>query len=406
MKKTVLYVEECENSLVDALIRRKDVDLILLRFANCLHFSEEHRKRTSGIPVFIIDKSLDMDSEAERLRRFLSELGARVDFFYNDSEFNQEYIQKIARLLGLPGALSERQARIVRDKAQMKEFIGSIGYRHLDYRQLYSLGDAKAFAQLHGYPIIVKWKSGVSSIEVYRVENEAQLCRLGLDYSTGKYIAEQYCPYKIWCIDSIVSAGAVRYVLYTWLPFTNLDFATDKKKFAQIAFGQKPACLSFDPEKLACDIVRELGVSSGYLHLEAFVTDDGQPILCEFAWRTPGEHMLSNYSLLYGVDIPDRLIDALLQLPAAPLESSDLCVADVFLPMSEGTISEISDIAQMKERCDILDGEVLYKKGDVLVSKHKYTDSTGWAQVRCGMDDILAKIDSVYDAFTLKVVCD
>ena len=195
-------------------------------------------------------------------------------------------------------------------------------------------------------------------------------------------------------------------VLYTWLPFTNLDFATDKKKFAQIAFGQKPACLRFNPQKLVSDFVRGLGVYCGYLHLEAFITDDGQPIICEYAWRTPGEHMLSNFSLLYGVDIPDRVIDALLQRPAGPLESSDCCVADVFLPMKEGTIVEISDIGQLKECCDILGGEILYKKGDVLVSKHKYTDSTGWVQVCCGMNGILSKIESVYEAFTLKVVDD
>lgn len=404
MRKTILYVEEYENTFVNVLLTRRDIRLILIRFAHCLFFTHEHLEKTKDIPTFLIDKKAPIMIEVHRLHAFLRDNDVTVDFFFNDSEFNQEYVQRVARMLSLPGALSEMQAKIVRDKMAMKDFICKIGYRCPDYQLLGRTEDALMCARNWGYPLIIKWRTGVSSIEVYRVDNQLQLLQLNLDYTSGKYMAEQFCPYKIWCIDAIVSGGQVRNNLYTWLPYTNLDFAKGKKKFAQIAVGQKPDCWEFDPYQLTQRIVSELGLSSGYLHLEAFLSHESEPIICEFAWRTPGDHMLSNFTQLYSTDIPSQIINALLGLPIETIEDSSDCVADVFLPMIEGRIVEISSLEQMKERCSILDGAVFYQAGDVLVSKHKYTDSTGWVQIRAeSIGDILKKIDVIYTEFSLRV---
>lgn len=401
--KTFLYVEETENALVNALIKRRDIYLILIRFSNCNFFSNKHIFLTQDIPTFIIDKSADFMQECVRLDIFLKQICDKVDVFYNDSEFNQIYIQEVARQLHFPGALTRLQADIVRDKIQMKDFINRIGLSCPKYAILNSYDDALKCATKWGYPFIIKWRMGVSSIEVYKIESSEQLEKLSIDYTSQKYMAEQFQNEKIWCIDAIVRSGKVIQNFYTWLPFTNLDFAENKKKFVQLAVGYSQKSWRFDPKNVTQTIVSELDLGSGYLHLEVFVTKNGNPSICEFAWRTPGEHMLQNFTILYGESIEDYLINTLLGISVQSFPEFAQCVADVFLPITEGKIKKISSIEDLKITCDLQDGEIFYKCGDVLMSRHKYTDSTGWVQVSdVNIDSILVKINQVYSHYQLE----
>lgn len=401
--KTFLYVEEAENALANALIKRRDIRLILIRFSNCNFFSNKHIFLTTNIPTFMIDKSADFMQECVRLCAFLKQVCNKVDVFYNDSEFNQVYIQKMARQLHLPGALTQEQADIVRDKIQMKDFINRIGLTCPEYAVLNTYDDLLKCASKWGYPFIIKWRMGVSSIEVYKIESEEQLAKLSLDYTSQKYMAEQFQNEKIWCIDAIVRSGKVIQNFYTWLPFTNLDFAENKKRFTQLAVGHSQKGWRFDPKEVTQTIISALDLGSGYLHMEVFVTENGDPSICEFAWRTPGEHMLQNFTVLYGESIEDYLINTLLGISVQPLPEYEKCVADVFLPMTEGKIKKISSIEDLKDTCDLRDGEIFYKCGDVLKSKHKYTDSTGWVQVSdVEIDSILVKINQIYLHYQLE----
>lgn len=402
--KTILYVEESENALARAIIKRTDIKLVLIRFSNCMAFSKAYIEKTQKIPTFIINKSSAFDRECERLSQFLNSVCDQIDIFYNDSEFNQVYIQKIARFLGLPGSLTEYQALVVRDKYVMKQYIESLGLICAKYRLLNSKEDAFRCAEIWGFPFIIKWRTGVSSIEVYKIDNLEDIEELKLNYESGKYMAEEYQPDKIWCIDAIVENGTVLSNLYTWLPFTNLSFAERKSKFTQLAVGFPQTYWKFNARKITQSIISGLKLSSGYLHLEVFVSELGDPVICEFAWRTPGDHMLQNFTVLYGRSIEDLLIDALLEYPAHKLEDVNKCVADVFLPMQDGEIEEISTIEELKEKCGILDGEILYSKGDVLSSQHKYTDASGWVQLESNsINEMMRKIENIYSTYSLQV---
>lgn len=402
--KTLLYVEESENALVSALIKRRDINLILIRFSNCMIFSDKHKSETAYIPTFIIDKSKEFEKECYRLNAFLHDVCDGIDVFYNDSEFNQVYIQHVAEMLHLPGALSQQQAILVRDKYLMKNFIKQLGFSCPEFVLLSSKKDAFECAYRWGYPFIIKWRMGVSSIAVYKINSLDELNSLDIDYDSKKYIAEQYQSDKIWCIDAISSNGKVIENFYTWLPFTNLDFAETKDRFTQIAVGRPQKNWKFDSCKITQDIISGLGLKSGYLHLEVFVTEEGSFSVCEFAWRTPGDHMMQNFSALYQTSIEDYLIDVLIGKEISKLSAPDSCVADVFLPLKSGKITNISTIEEIMQKCTVIDGTVYYKKNDYVKSVHKYTDSSGWVQVTGNkIEDILQKVEEVYRAFLLEV---
>lgn len=405
-KPTLLFVEEFETTLSREVISRQDIKVVLLRFKQNMLFSNKHLEDTITIPCFIFDKEKKVEEEVKSFNEFCAKNNICISHFYNDSEYNQEKIQKFASLLNIPGALDDHQAILVRDKAAMKDKLREIGYRTMPYSELSSNNDVFEFAKQHGgFPTIVKWRRGLSSIEVYKIENRKYLEDLNLDYSSNRYIVEEYCPYKIWCIDALVQEGEVMGTFLTWLPYTNLSFAETKEKFAQITVDKHPSEIDFDEKELAQNIISAIGLQNGYFHLEVFVDTKGLPIICEYAWRTSGERMLANHSKAFDINIYSLIVDIMVGKSIKGLKLvGKRCVGDMSLPLRSGIVVQISSADEFKEMEGVVDGKVLYKIGDIIESKRKYTDCSGWLQITGETKDrVLEKMLSIYDKFLLKV---
>ncbi len=405
-KPTLLFVEEYENTLSRSVVSNRTINLVLLRFKQSIFFNQTHFGVTSSIPCFVFDKEVPVINEVDRLKRFCVENKIAVDYFYNDSEYNQENVQRFASLLKLPGALDEYQARCVRDKATMKDKLRELGYRTMLYRELSSIEDALEFAErLGGFPFIVKWRRGLSSKEVYKIENKKQLEDLQLDYSTQRFIAETYCPYLIWCFDSLVQDGKVISTFLTWLPYTNLSFTEKREMFAQITVKEYPKHIRFDGKKITQNLVSELGLKNGYMQIEIFVDHCGQPTICEFAWRTAGEHMLSNQSIAFDVDVCSLLIDIMVGRKIRPIPPiGQRCVGDMFLPLTDGVVAKISSYDDLKGLDGVIGGNINYKVGDVVQSKRQYTSCAGWVQVTGETaDEVLSRMLKVYKQFEIVI---
>lgn len=402
-KPTLLFVEEIKNSLSEKVVSRKDTCLVLLRFKQSMFFDELYLKKTSAIPCFILNKEVGIKDEVERFKIFCSENNLKIDYFYNDSEYNQELVQEFASLLGLSGALNKDQALCVRDKAVMKERLQKIGYRTMAYEEISTIDDVISFTKkIGGFPIIVKWRRGLSSKEVYKINNIKELQNLGLDFSKNRYIVEQYCPDLIWCMDSLIQNEKVVATFYAWLPYTNLSFAEKKEKFAQITVDKKPEWFKFDGSEITQNIINEIGLKNGYMHLEAFINPSGQPIICEFAWRTPGEHILFNHSIAFGIDVYSFLIDIMIGKPISLKLEGQKCVGDMFLPIKNGVVSNITSYKDLKNLRGVINGDVTCKIGDILESKRQYTSCSGWIQVEGKTkDEVLERILEVYKNFKI-----
>ena len=403
-KPTLLFVEECESTLSRKVVANKTINPVLLRFKGASLFSQVHLAASADLFCFVFDKTEDVESEVRRFGSFCADYGISIDFFYNDSEFHQERIQRFATSLGLPGALSEYQALCARDKFAMKNMLRGLGLPTMSYREVGSAEEAVGFADAHGgFPIIVKWRRGFSSREVYKIENKEQLEALRLEYSTGRFIAETYCPHLIWCFDALVQEGKIVGMFPAWLPYTNLSFAEKKEKFAQITVRDNPAEAAFNGREIVQKVIDHLDLRNGYMHTEIFIDDRGQPVICEFAWRTPGEHMLLNHSIAFGVDVCSLLIDVMVGRTVHPVPSKGVqCVGDMFLPITDGTIARISSYEDLRDCEGVINGNVAYKAGDFIQSERQYTSCSGWVQVRGHTaEEVLARMLKVYEQFEI-----
>lgn len=404
-KPMLLFVEEVKSSLSQKVISRIDVNVVLLRFKSSMNFDSDYMALTSGRLSFIYEKEFTVEEEVERFKVFCKVNNIVIDFFYNDSEYNQELIQEFARRLDLKGSLDSHQSLCVRDKGVMKDKINEIGLKCMKYQEDRDIESVLDFTEkISNFPIIVKWRRGLSSKEVYMLNNKHELEKLGLDFSKGRYIVEEFNPNKIWCIDGLIQNGKVIGIFYSWLPYTNLSFVETKDKFVQITVDQKPEWFKFDGQIIIQKIVSELKLKNGYMHLEAFIDDLGDPTICEFAWRTPGEHMLLNHSRAYGLDVYDILIDIMIGRKVDPIsEAGNRCVGDMFLPINSGKIDFITPFSDINLFEGVLDGGLFYKLGDVVENKRQYTSCSGWVQVE-GKDEheVLRRMLNIYNIFEIR----
>ena len=143
-KPTLLFVEEIRNSLSEKVVSRKDIQLVLLRFKQSMSFDEKYLKKTAAISCFVLDKEVSVKGEVERFKIFCRDNNLKIDYFYNDSEYNQEIVQEFAYSLGLNGAINKDQALCVRDKAVMKVRLKKIGYKTIFIINCFNLSNFRA----------------------------------------------------------------------------------------------------------------------------------------------------------------------------------------------------------------------------------------------------------------------
>lgn len=406
-KPTILFVEENENTLSNRIVEDSTIFVVLLRFKQNFNFYKNYLEKTKDILSFILDKESPIEHEVKRFEEFCDNNNIKVEFFYNNSEYNQELVQNFASLLKLKNSLTKEQSLIVRDKAKMKDWLREIGLRTMNYSEISSKEDIINFSNKNnGFPIILKWRKGLSSIEIYKINQIEDLNKLNIDYSSKRFIVEEYCPYIIWCLDSLVQNGKILKTFIAWLPYANLSFAEKKDKFAQITVNNKPEEIKFDTEQLNQFIIDNLNLKNGYIHLEAFIDKEGQPVICEFAWRTPGEYMLSNHSKAFNIDVCKILIDIMVERKIDTIKDTDhtSCVGDMFLPIYNGRVKNISSFDDFKNMKGVLNGEIKYKNNDEVVTKRQYTDSSGWLQIEGkNKEEVLERMVAIYNEFILEM---
>ena len=96
--KTLLYFEEYESNLSHALLKRSDINPIIIRTnKNMKFFSEEYLNKTKNVSNYTINYYNDIDDEVSKFKTWLSDKKIQdIDYFLNDSEYYLEFANKFA----------------------------------------------------------------------------------------------------------------------------------------------------------------------------------------------------------------------------------------------------------------------------------------------------------------------
>lgn len=403
---TLLYFEEYESNLSHELLKRKDINPIIIRTnKNMKFFSVSYLEFTKNVLNYVIDYYNDIDEEVLKFKNWLKNNNIKIDYFFNDSEYYLEYSNRFASKLGLY-ALTVEQIGWVRDKVDMKKKFREIGLNTVDFKEINSKDDIKKFFVNNGSKrIIFKPRRGMNSIETYMVNSLEDIDDLEIDIIPGKYMVEDFCYDHEWSIESLVQDGEVLDSFVTYIPNPTIWASISNDLNCHMTVPKIPSYFKFVPKEFIQQIVSGMNLRDGAMTIEVFISDSGDIKASELGWRLPGCQATLNHSYSYGIDIYNSLLDiAIHKKVDLKYQDKIVSVGDLYLPNKEGVIKKITPLEELLKMDGVIGGELFAKVGEYQKKRRVGNDASGWVQV-LGNDEneTLQKMKKIYDKFEIEV---
>lgn len=403
---TLLYFEEYESHLSHELLKRKDINPIIIRTnKNMKFFNESYLESTKNVLNYVIDYYNDIDNEVLKFKNWLKDNDIKIDYFLNDSEYYLEFSNRFARKLGLY-ALTDEQICWVRDKVYMKKRFREIGLDRVDFREINSKDELKKFFVDNGSKkIIFKPRRGMNSIETYMINSLEDIDGLEIDIIPGKYMAEDFCYDHEWSIESLVQDGKVLDSYVTYIPNPTIWASISNDLNCHMTVPKIPSYFKFVPKEFIQQIVSGMNLKDGAMTIEVFISNDGNIKASELGWRLPGCQATLNHSYSYGIDIYNLLLDiAIHKKVNLKYQDKIVSVGDLYLPNKEGIIEQITPLEELLKIDGVIGGELFTKIGEHQKKRRVGNDASGWVQVLGENEfDTLQKMQKIYDIFEIEV---
>lgn len=403
---TLLYFEEYESHLSHELLKRKDINPIIIRTnKNMKFFNESYLESTKNVLNYVIDYYNDIDNEVLKFKNWLKDNDIKIDYFLNDSEYYLEFSNRFARKLGLY-ALTDEQICWVRDKVDMKKRFREIGLDTVDFREINSKDELKKFFVDNGSKrIIFKPRRGMNSIETYMINSLEDIDGLEIDIIPGKYMAEDFCYNHEWSIESLVQNGEVLDSYVTYIPNPTIWASISNDLNCHMTVPKIPSYFKFVPKEFIQRIVSGMNLKDGVMTIEVFISNDGNIKASELGWRLPGCQATLNHSYSYGIDIYNLLLDiATHKKVNLKYQDKIVSVGDLYLPNKEGIIEQITPLEELLKIDGVIGGELFTKIGEHQKKRRVGNDASGWIQVLGENEfDTLQKMQKIYDIFEIEV---
>ena len=403
---TLFYFEEYESNLSHELLKRKDINPIIIRTnKNMRFFSVSYLELTKNVLNYVIDYYNDIDEEVLKFKNWLKNNDIRIDYFFNDSEYYLEFSNRFASKLGLY-ALTVEQIGWVRDKVDMKKKFREIGLNTVDFKEINSKDEIKNFFVNNGSKrIIFKPRRGMNSIETYMINSLEDIDDLEIDITPGKYMVEDFCYDHEWSIESLVQDGEVLDSFVTYIPNPTIWASISNDLNCHMTVPKIPSYFKFVPKEFIQQIVSGMNLRDGAMTIEVFISDSGDIKASELGWRLPGCQATLNHSYSYGIDIYNLLLDiAIHKKVDLKYQDKIVSVGDLYLPNKEGVIKKITPLEELLKMDGVIGGKLFVKVGEYQKKRRVGNDASGWVQV-LGTDEneTLQKMEKIYDKFEIEV---
>lgn len=231
------------------------------------------------------------------------------------SEKDQDKAAAIGEALGLPTHRRET-VRWVHDKVAMRARLAELGVDPTPSERVTELGQARDFAERHGYPVILKPVAGAASSGVSVVRDEDELAtawawaKAAEEPDTDDVLAEPYLDGVELSVEAFSQDGDHRIVSLT----TKIKDDRHCVEVGHVVRGSFDAATTEAVRRFTLTVLDALGIRDGVTHTEVILTRDG-PRLVETHLRPAGDDIPEMIRDTYGIDLIDLLVQGSLGIP-------------------------------------------------------------------------------------------
>lgn len=200
---------------------------------------------------------------------------------------------RVRELLGLDG-MSRDCVLGFRDKVTMRERCEAAGVRVPKSRRALTVGEARRAAEEIGFPLVVKPIAGAGSADTYRCDDaaalEEALRKTGhvAEISVEEFIDGEEFTCDTVCIDGVPVFESVSRYSPRPLIFRSEQWISP----AQVTFRDPHIPDLMPGVELGRDVVKALGMGTGFTHMEWYRKPDGEVVLGEIGCRNGGGHLV------------------------------------------------------------------------------------------------------------------
>jgi len=207
--------------------------------------------------------------------------------------------------LGVPG-LSVRSAILCRDKPAMKQALHAAGVPTAASAGVSTIAELHDFVEREGFPVILKPRSGLGSLETYRIDNVAELetAAATMGVGRGQSIAvEEFVEGHEGFYDTITIGGKVEHEFISHYYPNVLPALADRSCAPQIVVTNRVDRSSYDElKRMGRRVIKALDIDTSATHMEWFFGPRGLKF-SEIGARAAGERIWDLYCVANDLDL-------------------------------------------------------------------------------------------------------
>ncbi|GAO12430.1 ATP-grasp domain-containing protein [Streptomyces lydicamycinicus] len=308
---------------------------------------------------------------------------------------------------GIPGLMPE-EALNFRDKNVMHRRAEELGIRVARSERPDTIGTVARFAELVGYPVVIKPYAGSACIDTYRVDSREDLERVWLEMGDDRseYRVEEFIRGTEFHVDSLLQNGEVVFEQLSQYSFSVLEYLDEPGGTISRKYG-----LSDGEQRvldLNAEVLRGFGLCTGVSHAEFFLLDDGEVVFGEAGARVGGGPIAPAIEAGRGINLAGEWCRLELDPTHRPAARLGPEVGGQYLSSTAyGRITAISTPEELMALDSVVDAEVWKSVGEVLAPPTGSHDALGWYVCEgAGFEDLRNQFKAVRDAFRVKTAQD
>ena len=288
---------------------------------------------------------------------------AGAELFDRVETIEEQLVEHAGRLrdhLGVTG-LSEKTALLCRDKTAMKAHLRRHGIACARSASVASEGEALAFAERAGYPLVLKPVAGFGSLSTFKVTSTNEMrWALGQLHDTGarRIAVEEFVEGHEGFYDTIVDGSGVRHEFVSHYFPGCLEATRSRWISPQIVTTNRLDSEGYrELRDVGRRVIEVLGLKETATHMEWFFGPKGLKV-SEIGARPAGEKIWDMYGVANDFDIYREWALGVCGRPSEGAPSRRLAVGSVQIrPDRDGSVVGYEGLDEVWKRC----GSMIYE---------------------------------------------